>query len=50
MSSNVNEVIRAVLNFFNFFYEEILHAQKAHKHIQANKHKKGSIFMRWKNI
>ena len=32
-SSNINEVIRAVLNFllFFFFYEKILHAQKAQK-------------------
>ena len=29
-SSNINEVIRAVLNFF-FFYEKILRAQKAQK-------------------
>ena len=28
VSSNVNEVIRAVLNFF-FFYEKILHTPKA---------------------
>ena len=30
-SSNINEVIRAVLNFFFFFYEKILRAQKAQK-------------------
>ena len=32
-SSNINEVIRAVLNFLFifFFYEKILHAQKAQK-------------------
>ena len=30
-SSNVNEVISAILNFFIFFYEKILHAQKAQK-------------------
>ena len=34
-SSNVNEVIRAVLNFF--FYEKILHAQKGHKAQKAQK-------------
>ena len=28
-SSNVNEAIRAILNFFVFFYEKILHEQKA---------------------
>ena len=31
MSSNVNEVIRAISNLFNIFYEKILHAQKAQK-------------------
>ena len=30
-SSNINKVIRAVLNFFFFFYEKILHAPKAQK-------------------
>ena len=30
-SSNVNEVIRAVLSFLLFFYEKILYAQKAQK-------------------
>ena len=30
-SSNVNEVIRAVLNVFIFFYKKILHASKAPK-------------------
>ena len=32
-SSNINEVIKAVLNFliFFFFYEKILHAQKEQK-------------------
>ena len=34
-SSNINEVIRAVLNFLLFFYEKISHAQKSTK-----KHKK----------
>ena len=28
MSSNINKVIRVVLNSLIFFYEEILHAQK----------------------
>ena len=31
ISSNVNEVVRAVLSLFAFFYEKILHAQKAQK-------------------
>ena len=35
MSSNINEVIRAVLNFF--FFEKILHAQKGHKAQKAQK-------------
>ena len=44
-SSNINEVIRAVLNFLLFFYEEISHAQistKKHKNAQkrTKKHKK----------
>ena len=34
-SSNINEVIKAVLNFLLFFYEKISHAQKSTK-----KHKK----------
>ena len=51
-SSNVNEIIRAVLNslIFFFFYKKILHAAKAQKHkdgtkqenktLQANKNEK----------
>ena len=31
ISSNINEVIRAVLNFLLFFYEKILHAPKSTK-------------------
>ena len=39
--SNINEVIRAVLNFFFFFfYENILHAQKALKALKAQKSQK----------
>ena len=34
-SSNVNEVIRAVLSFLLFFYEKILYAQKAQKSVKA---------------
>ena len=37
-----------ILDFFIFFYEEILQAQEAQRRIQANKNKKGSIFMRIK--
>ena len=36
-SSNINEVIRAVLNFFFFFYEKILHARKVQKAQKAQK-------------
>ena len=37
-SSNINEVIRIVLNsLFIFFYEEILHAQKKKKTQKAQK-------------
>ena len=38
-SSNINEVIRAVLNFLLFFYEEVSHAQistKKHKNAQKS--------------
>ena len=34
-SSNINEVIRSVLNFF--FHDKILHAQKAQKEYKAPK-------------
>ena len=37
MSSNINEVIRTVLNFFFFFYGKILHALKAPKAQKAQK-------------
>ena len=41
MSSNINEVIREVLNFLLFFYEKILHAQNAPKSTKKHqKHKK----------
>ena len=36
-SSNVNEVIRAVLNFFFFFYEKISHTPNAQKAPKAPK-------------
>ena len=40
-NSNINEVIRTVLNSLFFFYEKILHAQKAPKSTKKNKkHKK----------
>ena len=39
-SSNTDEVIKTVLNFLIFFYEKILHAQKAQKHKKHKKDKK----------
>ena len=42
-SSNINEVIRTILNFlFFFFYEKILHAQKAQKEHKAQKASKST--------
>ena len=49
-SSNVNEVIRVILNFFIFFNKKTLHAQKAQNAYERTKTKKGSIFMRLKSI
>ena len=37
LSSNINEFIRAVLNFLFSFYEKILHAQKAQKAPKSTK-------------
>ena len=42
-SSNINEVIKIVLNFILFFYEKILHAQKSTK-----KHKKNTRNKKYK--
>ena len=46
-SSNVNEVIRAVLDFFYlfiyFFYKKILHAQKAQNAYKRTKTKKAAF-------
>ena len=43
-SSNLNEVIRTVLNFLLFFYEKILHAQKStKKHQKLKKAQKRKI-------
>ena len=52
VSSIINEGIRALLNLliFFFFHKKILQAQKEQKRIQANKNKKGSVFMHLKNI
>ena len=38
-SSNVNEIIRVVLNSLFFFYEKILHAPKAPKAQRRNQAK-----------
>ena len=46
LSSNMNEVIKTVLNFLLFFYEKILQVQKSTKPLTANKNLK----MRIKNI
>ena len=40
-SSNVNEVIRTILN--SFFYKKILHAQKAQNAYKQTKIKKGTV-------
>ena len=39
-SSNVNEVIKTVSNFFFFFYEKISQIQKSTNLLTANKNKK----------
>ena len=36
-SSNINEVIRSVLSFLNFFYDKISQVQKSTKGIQGTK-------------
>ena len=36
-SSNINEVIRSVLSFLNFFYDKISQVQKSKKGIQGTK-------------
>ena len=40
VSSNINEVIRSVLNFLIFFYKKISQVQKSTKPLTANKNKK----------
>ena len=47
MSSNINEIIRSVLN--TFFYEKISHAQKAPKAPKALKALKGTNTPRQKH-
>ena len=44
--SNINEVVKTVLNFLLFFYEKILQIQKSTKPFTANNNKT----MRIKNI
>ena len=41
ISSNINEVFKAVLSFY-FFYEKISQPQKSTERLQANKNKKCS--------
>ena len=47
LSTNINEVIRAVLNFL-FFYVKILHAQKSTK--RHKKHKKAKKAKKAKKV
>ena len=43
LSSNINEVIKTVLNFLLFFYQKILHAPKStKKHKKAQKEPKST--------
>ena len=49
-SSNGNEVIRAILNLFIFFYKKISHTQKAQNAYKQTKTKNTAFFMRMKNI
>ena len=42
-SSNVNEVARAILSFFYFIYEKILHAQKGQSAYKRTKIKKAAF-------
>ena len=50
MSSNVNEVVKTILSSFIFFYKKISYSQNSTKRLQANKNKKGSVFMHLENI
>ena len=53
MISNINEVIRALLNTLLFFYKMISHAPKAQKHNQAkvqNANKRTKVKNALKNI
>ena len=45
VSSNINEVIRAILNLFIFFYKKISHIQKAQNVYKRIKTKK-TAFLR----
>ena len=49
-SSIVDEVIKVILNYFISFLQEDFTPTKSTKHIQVNKNKKRSIFIRIKNI
>ena len=48
-SSNINEVIRAVLNFLLFFYEKISHAPKRTKSTKSTKSTKNTTTQRSKS-
>ena len=47
-SGNVNEVTRAVLNFFLLFYKKILSEQKTQKAYKRTKTKKAAFFCAYK--
>ena len=49
MSSNINEVIKTVLNFSLFFYEKVLHAPKSTKKHQKHKKHKNATKQKHKN-
>ena len=45
--SNINEVIRSVLNFLFFFYDKISQVQKSTKRIQGTKRHKNTTNLRF---
>ena len=49
-SSNINEVIKAVLNPLLFFYEKILHGPKAPKAQKAQKAQKRNQAQKYKTL
>ena len=49
ISSNINEVIKTILNFVLFFYEKILNAQKSTKSTKSTKKHKNATKQKHKN-